>query len=60
MAASPAMQLMILPPRNLVFVSTYRWHNHLALEASADSVVDTLGLSPAGVETFVGVRSTSD
>lgn len=25
---------------------TYRWHNHLAAKASADTVVDTLWLSP--------------
>jgi hypothetical protein len=27
-------------------LQTYRWHNHLALKASADTVVDTLWLSP--------------
>jgi len=26
--------------------STYRWHDHLTLEPSSDSVVNTLGLSP--------------
>lgn len=30
-------------------VLTHLWHGSLALEASPDSVVDTLGLSPAGV-----------
>jgi hypothetical protein len=34
---------------------TYRWHNHLTLESSSDTVVNTLGLSPAGVEAFVCV-----
>jgi hypothetical protein len=34
---------------------TYRWHNHLTLESSSDTVINTLGLSPAGVDTFVGV-----
>lgn len=34
---------------------TYRWHNHLALEPSSDTIVNTLRLSPAGVETFVCV-----
>lgn len=38
---------------------TYRWHHHLSLEASADSVVDTLWLSPAGIDTHVGVRLMS-
>jgi hypothetical protein len=38
---------------------TYRWHNHLALEASSDTVVDTLGLSPAGIDAHVGVTLMS-
>jgi hypothetical protein len=41
--------------QNWVANTTYRWHNHLTLESSSDTVVDTLGLSPAGVDTFVGV-----
>jgi hypothetical protein len=38
------------------YVSTYRRHNHLTLESSSDSVVDTLRLSPACVHTFVPSR----
>ena len=38
---------------------TYRWHNHLTLESSSDTVVNTLGLSPASVDTFVGVALVS-
>ena len=38
---------------------TYRWHNSLSLEASSDTVVNTLRLSPAGVDTFVGVALMS-
>lgn len=36
-------------PHTLSSISTHLWHGSLALEASPDSVVDTLGLSPAGV-----------
>lgn len=32
------------------------WHGSLALEASADTVVDTLGLSPARVDAHEAVR----
>jgi hypothetical protein len=31
----------------------------LALEPSSDTVINTLGLSPAGVDTFVGVALMS-
>lgn len=34
---------------------TYRWHSNLALEPSSDSVVDTLRLPPARVDTHIGV-----
>ena len=36
-------------------VSTHRRHSSLALETSSDSVVNTLGLPPVCVNTFVGV-----
>lgn len=45
-------------PRLWCFKS-YRWHNHLSLEASSDSVVDTLWLPPARVDTHVGVALMS-
>ncbi|KAB8296032.1 hypothetical protein EYC80_008841 [Monilinia laxa] len=38
---------------------TYRWHNHLSLEASSDTVINTLRLSPACVDTFVGIALMS-
>jgi hypothetical protein len=38
---------------------TYRWHNHLSLEPSSDTVINTLGLSPAWVDTFVGIALMS-
>lgn len=38
---------------------TYRWHNHLALETSSDPIVDAFWLSPAGINTFVGVTLVS-
>lgn len=44
---------------HLIVFQTYRWHNHLALEPSSDSVVNTLWLSPAGIETFVGIALMS-
>ena len=40
---------------DLISRSTYRWHNHLTLESSSDTIVNTLGLSPACVDAFVGV-----
>jgi len=40
--------------------STYRRHNHLSLEASSDSVIDTLWLSPAGWDTHEAVRLMSE
>jgi hypothetical protein len=42
--------------RGLIIPSTYRWHNHLTLESSSDTIVDTLWLSPACIDTHVGVR----
>lgn len=41
------------------FNSTYRWHNHLSLETSSDTVINTLRLSPACVDTFVGIALMS-
>lgn len=38
---------------------TYRWHDHLTLEPSPHTIVDTLGLSPARVDTLVGVTLMS-
>lgn len=35
---------------------SHLWHGSLALEASADTVVDTLGLSPARVDAHEAVR----
>ena len=34
---------------------TYRGHNHAALKTSSDTVVDTLRLAPAGVDTLEAV-----
>jgi hypothetical protein len=47
------------PPRTPALGRTYRWHNHLSLEPSSDTVINTLGLSPACVDTFVGVALMS-
>lgn len=38
---------------------TYRRHNHLSLETSSDTVINTLRLSPARVDTFVGIALMS-
>ena len=35
--------------------TTYRRHSCLSLKPSPDSVVDTLGLAPVCVDTFVGI-----
>lgn len=43
----------------LVGSETDRGHNHLSLEASSHAVVDTLGLSPARVDTHEGVTLMS-
>jgi len=40
----------------LVGSETNRGHNHLSFEASSDTVINTLGLSPARIYAFVGVR----
>ena len=50
-----AFQLEIDAAMASIVLPTYRWHNHLALETSSDTIVNTLRLSPAGVETFVSV-----
>jgi hypothetical protein len=52
-------QLLVCDLQRFGFVCTYRWHHHLSLEASADSVVDTLWLSPAGIDTHIGVTLMS-
>lgn len=43
----------------LVGTETNRWHNHLSLETSSDTVINTLRLSPACVDTFVGIALMS-
>lgn len=47
------------PRIELVLTQTYRWHGNLALEPSSDTVVNTLGLSPAWVDTFVAFALVS-
>lgn len=36
-----------------------RWHGDVALEPSSDTVVNTLGLSPAGRNAFEAIRLES-
>jgi hypothetical protein len=40
-------------------LQTYRWHDHLTLEPSSDAIIDTLWLSPTGIDTHVGVTLMS-
>jgi hypothetical protein len=40
-------------------LETYRWHHHLALKAPSNTIVDTLRLSPARIDTHVSVTLMS-
>lgn len=56
----PPQPTFAIHPRYVVFsrprgIGTYRWHGSLTLEPSSDSVINTLGLSPAGVDAFKSI-----
>ena len=45
--------------RRIFSLRTYLWHSSLALEPSSNSIVDTLRLPPAGIDTHVCVTLVS-
>ena len=45
--------------KTILLLLTYRWHNHLSLKTSSDTIINTLRLAPAGIEAFVGITLMS-